>query len=252
MCVFILQLPTFHYLPSEAIAEPSFWFVTVGFRPTSFDSYYWKVSQTGYVVLLSSYRSRLLVERGLTTNLENEIGGIFLSADANRSVYTREGQLYPQAGVPAGSAKHGSWFSRWMFEVTERWTSKGHRNTEGDKLSGLICEDGQMRVLGQRGYWSPINWDGEDVPDGREIGQLMVMNATVSFSSLQLHPPLAYPLSSACEVWAQKRHLAMTSSTPSPGIIPRCLFHCLLGLLASLQKCTACWRLSGEHRGRMG
>jgi len=106
-------------------------------------------------------------------------GGIFLSADANRSVYTQDRQLYPQADLPVGSSNVGkSWFSRWMWEVTERWTSKGHRNTEGDKLGGLIREDGQMRVLGQRGYWSPINWDGEDVPDGREIGQLMVMNAT--------------------------------------------------------------------------
>lgn len=67
-----------------------------------------------------------------------------------------------------------------MWEVTERWTSKGHRNTEGDKLNNLIREDGQMQLLGQRGYWSPINWDGDNVPDGREIGRLMVLNALVS------------------------------------------------------------------------
>lgn len=127
-----------------------------------------------------------------------------MSADANRSVYTQDRQLYPQADVPAGSSSTGkSWFSRWMWEVTERWTSKGHRNTEGDKLSGLIREDGQMRVLGQRGYWSPINWDGEDVPDGREIGQLMVLNAIVSTDPFR--SALIYPLSFRGESLGAKR-----------------------------------------------
>ena len=70
-----------------------------------------------------------------------------------------------------------------MFEVTERWTSRGHQNTEGDKLAGLIREDGQFERIRDMAYWSPINWDGGDVPRGREIGRLMVDNAIVSVST---------------------------------------------------------------------
>ena len=71
-----------------------------------------------------------------------------------------------------------------MAEVTNLWTSKGHKDTQGDGLVNLIIRDGQFRAgdVHERVYWSPINWDGgyEDVERGKEIGRLMVLNAIVS------------------------------------------------------------------------
>lgn len=117
-------------------------------------------------------------------------GGIFISADANKHVYTPEKQHCRLASTEvSASPEGGSWLARWMYEVTSRWTSKGHMHTQGDKLGTLIRNDGQFDLKGERAYWSPINWDGEDIPDGYEIGQLMVLNWFVSikwFSGIEI------------------------------------------------------------------
>lgn len=109
------------------------------------------------------------------------LGGVFLSADANKGVFTADKKLCIPASTDGRTPNDGrSWFARWMLEVTDRWTSKGHANTEGDKLSSLIRNDTQFELLGEKAYWSPVNWDGDGVPNGSEIGRLMVLNAIVS------------------------------------------------------------------------
>lgn len=109
------------------------------------------------------------------------LGGVFLSADANKGVFNSDKQLCIPASTNGRTPNDGrSWFARWMLEVTDRWTSKGHANTEGDKLSSLIRNDAQFELLGEKAYWSPVNWDGDGIPNGSEIGRLMVLNAIVS------------------------------------------------------------------------
>nr|AXF50748.1 SAM-dependent methyltransferase [Inonotus obliquus] len=83
-----------------------------------------------------------------------------------------------------------SWFARWMFEVTERWTTRAQQNTDGDKLHILIDEDGHFEEAQKIAYWSPIGWDGQgivsDTVKGAEIGRLMVLNV---FDFLQASKP---------------------------------------------------------------
>ncbi|THH09451.1 hypothetical protein EW145_g2015 [Phellinidium pouzarii] len=108
-------------------------------------------------------------------------GGVLLFADAITDIYNVDKQPYPLALVndSASNDKIRSWFARWLFEATARWTTKAQQNTEGDKLHILMREDSQFEYLGQKTYYSPINWDGGDqegILNGAEIGKLMLLN----------------------------------------------------------------------------
>ena len=107
------------------------------------------------------------------------------------SVFTERLETYKLAHTENDACKDKfdendhSWFARWMFEVTERWTTKAQQNTDGDKLHILVDEVGQFEEVHQSTYWSPIGWDGKgivaDTARGAEIGRLMVLNVFVSF-----------------------------------------------------------------------
>ncbi|THH02955.1 hypothetical protein EW145_g6660 [Phellinidium pouzarii] len=106
-------------------------------------------------------------------------GASFFFADAVTLIYNSDKQPYLLVNPEEGDSADRSWFARWLFEVTERWTTKAQQNTEGDELHILIREDGQFEDVKQKEYYSPVNWDGEDpaeIPNGTEIGKLMVLN----------------------------------------------------------------------------
>lgn len=115
-------------------------------------------------------------------------------SDAVTDIYDVSKRSYPLALTDGThDVVDRSWFARWLFEVTERWTSKARQNTEGDKLQILLQEHGGFELLGVKEYYSPLNWDGGDpvaIPNGSEIGRLMLLNMMVSsahtFRSLQV------------------------------------------------------------------
>lgn len=133
-------------------------------------------------------------ERSYTLADKNYIGGVFVFADAVTDIYDSNKRSYPLALTDGTQDETDrSWFARYLYEVTERWTSKARQNTEGDKLHILLEEHGGFEVLGMKEYFSPLNWDGGDMANGAEIGKLMLLNIHVSISCA-LHVPSAYTL----------------------------------------------------------
>ncbi|KAH8110275.1 S-adenosyl-L-methionine-dependent methyltransferase [Phellopilus nigrolimitatus] len=119
-------------------------------------------------------------------------GGVFFFADAVTLIYDANKEPNPPVQSSETTFEDGierSWFARWLLEVTGNWTTKALQKTEGDKLNILIREDSQLEYLGEKAYWSPINWDGADPienPNGAEVGKLMVLNV---FDFLQASKP---------------------------------------------------------------
>lgn len=123
-----------------------------------------------------------------------KLGGVLLFSDAVTDIYNTSKLSYPLALIDGThDDTDRSWFARWLFEVTQRWTSKAQKNTEGDKLHLLLQEHGGFELLGQQDYYSPLNWDGGDpvaIPNGREVGRLMLLNITVS-THTPAHPSVS-------------------------------------------------------------
>lgn len=50
----------------------------------------------------------------------------------------------------------------------------------GAELFRWLQDDGHLKVLESKTYFCPVNWDGDEIERGHELGQLWAVNAIVS------------------------------------------------------------------------
>jgi hypothetical protein len=67
-----------------------------------------------------------------------------------------------------------SWYAGWL-EMFERLT----RSREYQPVDTLVRESGQFSHIQSHSYLSPINWPGDGIEHGDEIGQIMNKNMLV-------------------------------------------------------------------------
>ncbi len=239
----ILQLPIYPFRDIILLSHRSGSF-DVGFRPTSFDAYDWKMSQTGYV-LLSSCRFCRLVECGLT--VKNTGGYFLISRREQKCLYPRSttlssGRLASRLikcgeelvlAVDVGG--HGALDVQGPSQYGRRQARRSHSRGRPDASSGAA-----------RGTGVLLHWDGEDVPDGREIGQLMVHERNCEFLAV------SSDFGTSSFVYydgpGRRKEADIIDIFQSVSRDFEVLTLCLTGLLAGEQKRVACWRLPREHR----
>lgn len=66
-----------------------------------------------------------------------------------------------------------SWVARYMLEVKARVPVKDTKNTPGEHLIRWMQEDGGLENIDGDFYFCPINWAGDGVKHGKELGEIM-------------------------------------------------------------------------------
>ena len=92
-----------------------------------------------------------------------------------------------KTAVPPSPPTH-SWFTRWMFEVSDRMACHGQDHVGGDHVEWHLrnCARFDQETIRTKTLWGPIGWGGEErngewAGKGEEIGRMMSINLAVSF-----------------------------------------------------------------------
>lgn len=108
-------------------------------------------------------------------------GGLVFLSDGNAVIYSaQKGRILPADPTPGANNSERSWFGFWMNDLVKRMNEKNLDKLGGDYVGWLLQNDDQLALLQHRPYYTPVNWDGGDIPNGREIGMLMATNLLVS------------------------------------------------------------------------
>lgn len=108
-------------------------------------------------------------------------GGLVLLSDGNADIYSAQKERILPADPTLGADNSDrSWFGFWINDLVMRMNEKNLDKLGGDHVGWLLQNDNQLALLHQRPYYTPVNWDGGDIPNGREIGVLMATNLLVS------------------------------------------------------------------------
>lgn len=108
-------------------------------------------------------------------------GGLVLLSDGNADIYSAQKErILPADPILGADNSDRSWFGFWISDLVMRMNEKNLDKLGGDHVGWLLQNDNQLALLHQRPYYTPVNWDGGDIPNGREIGVLMATNLLVS------------------------------------------------------------------------
>ncbi|TDL22853.1 hypothetical protein BD410DRAFT_803254 [Rickenella mellea] len=109
-----------------------------------------------------------------TDDISNLPCGLFILADGHFLFDEHKSKLGP---ATAGIASRGEcWFATWMLETKARMGSKSQHNFPGETLLRWIEEDGCLEKQDGVEYFCPINWDGDGMENGKELGKIMWKN----------------------------------------------------------------------------
>jgi len=102
-------------------------------------------------------------------------GGLCIVADGNYGL--RNEKKEPLQPAEEGTDNTGrSWFARWMSEIGSRAVKIDQKMTFGEQLLHWLQDDNHFEKQDGKAYFSPVNWAGEGVENGHEVGQLMATN----------------------------------------------------------------------------
>ncbi|KAJ6622897.1 S-adenosyl-L-methionine-dependent methyltransferase [Mycena sp. CBHHK59/15] len=111
-------------------------------------------------------------------------GGLFILADGTAKLFDSEKNIlrprFPSVPLPDWEYSNDpgtSWFSGWM-DLWIRITCSSYKSVDT-----LIEENGQFSLICFRRYFCPINWEGEDLDHGFELGEIMYENSLRVLSS---------------------------------------------------------------------
>lgn len=135
--------------------------------------------------------------------LDDTTGGLCIVADGNYGL--RNEKKEPLQPAEEGADNTGrSWFARWMSEIGSRAVKIDQKMTFGEQLLHWLQDDNHFEKQDGKAYFSPVNWAGESVENGHEVGQLMATNVNVSSCVLRKQERLL-------------RHFIFSTSSKHPG-----------------------------------
>ncbi|KZT25732.1 S-adenosyl-L-methionine-dependent methyltransferase [Neolentinus lepideus HHB14362 ss-1] len=107
-------------------------------------------------------------------------GGLLIFADGDLCTYDSE-RRFLQAAVDGEDNAGRCWFARWSNEWAKQIYPNGRYSMEDRvkylKKDSRIDPEKAGGVV-HRQYFAPVNWPGEGVEHGNEIGQIMKINLT--------------------------------------------------------------------------
>jgi len=105
-------------------------------------------------------------------------GGLCIFEDGSFVVHN-ENKKPAQPAADGVDNEGRSWLARWMLEMRSRMT-RNFQNpvmSAGAELFRWLQDDGHLKVLERKTYFCPVNWDGDEIESGHELGQLWAVNA---------------------------------------------------------------------------
>jgi len=110
-------------------------------------------------------------------------GGLCILGDGNLDVWDeRKDKMQPAQDDTDNAGR--SWLGRWMLEVRARMARNLQQRTSSyDELMRWLQGSGYFGEPEGKAYFSPINWAGNDIKNGHEIGQIMVKNILLFIES---------------------------------------------------------------------
>lgn len=148
-------------------------------------SHYWK--------RLKSVLSQVSIDkrtgvRAATVYMIRLTGGLCIFEDGSFIIHNE--QKGPMPPAEEGTDNQGrSWLARWMLEMRIRMTRNMQDQliSPADELLRFMQDNGHFEQLAEKAYFAPINWDGDGIENGHEIGQLMAVNVKVSYVEPRRH-----------------------------------------------------------------
>ena len=108
------------------------------------------------------------------------IGGLVLLSDGNTNIYSAQKTPIPRWDPePGADNTDRSWFAFWLDDLVKRMNVKNLDKLGGEYMGWYLNNDEELEYIDERPYYPPVNWDGGEMPHGREIGMLMATNLLV-------------------------------------------------------------------------
>ncbi|KAL0575183.1 hypothetical protein V5O48_006777 [Marasmius crinis-equi] len=112
-------------------------------------------------------------------------GGLLLLADGDWVVYDQSRRLVSPAKYDKATGKviaegDQSWYAGWLSLV-----GTGTRSAEYRRIDELVkgCETFDPANLDFHSYYSPVNWAGDDIEHGHELGKILNVNQRAFLSA---------------------------------------------------------------------
>ncbi|KAK1221059.1 hypothetical protein PQX77_016105 [Marasmius sp. AFHP31] len=112
-------------------------------------------------------------------------GGLLLLADGDWVAYDQSKQLVLPVEYDKDTRKviadgSRSWYAGWLSLA-----GLGTRSSEYQRIDQLVkgCEDFNEGDSKFCSYYSPINWSGNDITDGEELGKILDVNQRAFLSA---------------------------------------------------------------------